>query len=139
MKFYEVKSDRGISIDADSESPTCVLWCCGGICHQLLTFFQIGCGHTVNYFLNGMSFRSWTKNNFSKGSWRSTLFTCNAQISRTGKQFNLVDILIILSNKTDLPINKQFIPWTVPVYIYYVPLKLTSIGNFLQLLQTEVW
>ena len=21
--------------------------CCGGICHQVLTFFQIGCGHTV--------------------------------------------------------------------------------------------
>ena len=37
----------GISIDADSDPPRYVLWCCGGICHQLLTFFQIGCGHTV--------------------------------------------------------------------------------------------
>ena len=37
----------GISIDADSGPPRYVLWCCGGICHQLLTFFQIGCGHTV--------------------------------------------------------------------------------------------
>ena len=37
----------GISIDADSGPPGYVLWCCGGICHQLLTFFQIGCGHTV--------------------------------------------------------------------------------------------
>ena len=25
-----------------------VLWCCRGICHQVLTFIQIGCGHTVN-------------------------------------------------------------------------------------------
>ena len=38
----------GISIDADSEPPRYVLWCCGGICHQLLTFFQIGSGHTVS-------------------------------------------------------------------------------------------
>ena len=37
----------GISIDADSGPPRYVLWCCGGICHQVLTFFQIGCGHTV--------------------------------------------------------------------------------------------
>ena len=25
-----------------------VLWCCGGICHEVLTFIQIGCGHTVS-------------------------------------------------------------------------------------------
>ena len=37
----------GISIDADSGPPRYVLWCCGVICHELLTFFQIGCGHTV--------------------------------------------------------------------------------------------
>ena len=37
----------GISIDADSGPPRYVLWCCGGICHQVLTFFKIGCGHTV--------------------------------------------------------------------------------------------
>ena len=42
-------SERGISIDADSGPPRYVLWCCGSICHQLLTFFQIGCGHTVNW------------------------------------------------------------------------------------------
>ena len=24
-----------------------VLWCCGGICHQVFTFFQISCGRTV--------------------------------------------------------------------------------------------
>ena len=24
-----------------------VLWCCGGICHELITFFQICFGHTV--------------------------------------------------------------------------------------------
>ena len=40
---------EGISIDADSGPPRYVLWCCGGICHQLLTFFQIGCGHTVHF------------------------------------------------------------------------------------------
>ena len=38
---------RGISIDADSGPPRYVLWCCGGICNQLLNFFNIGCGHTV--------------------------------------------------------------------------------------------
>ena len=37
----------GISIDADFGSPRYVLWCCGGIYHQVLTFIQIGCGHTV--------------------------------------------------------------------------------------------
>ena len=37
----------GISIDADSGPPRYVLWCCGGICHEVLTFIQIGCGHTV--------------------------------------------------------------------------------------------
>ena len=41
----------GISIDADSGPPRYVLWCCGGICHQLLTFFKIGCGHTVPFLL----------------------------------------------------------------------------------------
>ena len=40
----------GLSIDADSGPPRYVLWCCGGICHELLTFFQIGCGHTVYNF-----------------------------------------------------------------------------------------
>ena len=39
----------GISIDADSGPPRYVLWCCGGIYHQLLTFFQIGCDHTVRF------------------------------------------------------------------------------------------
>ena len=37
----------GISIYADSGSPRYVLWCCVRICHQLLTFIQIGSGHTV--------------------------------------------------------------------------------------------
>ena len=37
----------GISIYADSGPPRYVLWCCGCICHEVLTFFQIGCGHTV--------------------------------------------------------------------------------------------
>ena len=36
----------GISIDADSGPPRYVLWCCGGICHQVLSFIQIGCSHT---------------------------------------------------------------------------------------------
>ena len=44
----------GISIDADSGPPRYVLWCCGGICHQVLIFFQIGCGHTVGS--NGYAF-----------------------------------------------------------------------------------
>ena len=43
----------GISIHADSGPPRYVLWCCGGICHEVLTFIQIGCGHTV--YRNGSS------------------------------------------------------------------------------------
>ena len=48
----------GILIDADSGPPRYVLWCCGCICHEVLSFIQIGCGHTVMYnvkneFLNG--------------------------------------------------------------------------------------
>ena len=46
-KFYEV----GISIDADSGSFRCVLWCCGSICHQVFTFTQIDPGHTVWYYV----------------------------------------------------------------------------------------
>ena len=42
----------GISIDADSGPPRYVLWCCGGICHEALTFIQIGCGHTVLNIIN---------------------------------------------------------------------------------------
>ena len=38
----------GISIYADSEPPRYVLWCCGCISHEVLTFIQIGCCHTVN-------------------------------------------------------------------------------------------
>ena len=39
-----------ISIYADFGPPRYVLWCCVGICHEVLTFFQIGCGHTVPWF-----------------------------------------------------------------------------------------
>ena len=35
-----MKYEGGISIDAYSGPPRYVLWCCGGICHQLLTFFS---------------------------------------------------------------------------------------------------
>ena len=48
----------GISIDADSGPPRYVLWCCGGICHQLLTFFQIGRGHTVDMEGEGVGVQS---------------------------------------------------------------------------------
>ena len=41
----------GISIDADSGPPRYVLWCCDGICHQVLTFFKIGSGYTVRWTL----------------------------------------------------------------------------------------
>ena len=45
--LLHTKKGEGISIDADSGPLRHVLWCCGGICHQLLTFIQICCGHTV--------------------------------------------------------------------------------------------
>ena len=37
----------GISIYADFGPPRYILWWCDGICHEVLTFFQIGSGHTV--------------------------------------------------------------------------------------------
>ena len=56
----------GISIDADSRPPRYVLWCCGGICHQLLTFFQIGCGHTVK---GKISWKYLQRENLTWGTW----------------------------------------------------------------------
>ena len=54
LKFFIFKNllhkkglKGGISIDADSGPPRYLLWCCDGICHQVLTFIQVGCGHTV--------------------------------------------------------------------------------------------
>ena len=38
--------------------PRYVLWCCGGISHQVLTFIQIGCGHTVFCRFPGNSYFS---------------------------------------------------------------------------------
>ena len=45
-----------ISIHADFDPPRYVLWCCSGICHEVLTFIQIGCAHTVS---------GWHKRDFS--------------------------------------------------------------------------
>ena len=45
--LHKKRLKGGISIHADFGPPRYVLWCCGGICHEVLTFFQIGCGHTV--------------------------------------------------------------------------------------------
>ena len=45
--LHKKRLKGGISIYADFGPPRYVLWCCGGICHEVLTFFQIGCGHTV--------------------------------------------------------------------------------------------
>ena len=40
----------GISVDADSGPPRYVLWCCGGICHQLLIFKDWLCSSMFQYF-----------------------------------------------------------------------------------------
>ena len=40
MNFYVVRSERGDFNDADSGPPRYVLWCCGGIFHDFLTFFS---------------------------------------------------------------------------------------------------
>ena len=65
----------GISIYADSGPPRYVLWCCVGNCHQLLTFIQIGSGHTVGernqIFLTSDTAWSWLL-----GSLSSTM-SCN--------------------------------------------------------------
>ena len=45
--LHKKRLKGGISIYADFGPPRYVLWCCSGICHEVLTFFQIGCGHTV--------------------------------------------------------------------------------------------
>ena len=54
----------GISIDADAGPPRYVLWCCGGICHEVLPFIQIGCGHTVIFELQNHNLRQ-KKANFN--------------------------------------------------------------------------
>ena len=43
LEIYIIKKGLkgGISIDADSGPPRYVLWCCGGICHQLLFFLRL--------------------------------------------------------------------------------------------------
>ena len=43
---------KDISIGAVSGAPRYVLWCCGGICQDFFTFFQIGSGHTVFWHFN---------------------------------------------------------------------------------------
>ena len=53
----------GISIDADSWPPRYVIWCCGGICHELLTFIQIGWGHTVYAFIQKI-LQNWLSSKF---------------------------------------------------------------------------
>ena len=61
----------GISIYADSGPPRYVLWCCGCICHKVLTFIQIGCGHTVELD-NALNFFCQITTLLSSVSW---LFT----------------------------------------------------------------
>ena len=52
-KSYEVKAERGgfQLMQILGLLGMYLLWCCGSICHQLLTFIQIGSGHTVRYWL----------------------------------------------------------------------------------------
>ena len=70
----------GISIDADSGPPRYVLWCCGGFCHQLLTFFKIGWNwlklfRPFTFWINcssdcNISIDSWpSASNFISFSW----------------------------------------------------------------------
>ena len=61
----------GISIEADSGPPRYVLWCCGGICHQLPNFFKIGCCHTVT----SMHLNYWIT--FSDTLWQYCYHSCN--------------------------------------------------------------
>ena len=68
----------GISIDADSGPPRYVLWCCGGICHELLTFIQIGCGHTVICFISRILISTrgkYSRPNFCQGVVLHFFFT----------------------------------------------------------------
>ena len=41
-QFYEVRSERGISINTDSGPLGYVLWCCGSRSQDFFTFIQIG-------------------------------------------------------------------------------------------------
>ena len=75
----------GISIDADSGPPRYVLWYCGGICHQVFTFIQIGCGHTVSRILlaelQKFSVLPWRPNlRFYISTWDIYNFACNQKI-----------------------------------------------------------
>ena len=56
--LHKKRLKGGISIYADFGPLRYVLWCCGGICHEVLTFFQIGCGHTVAVSMPVLSFLS---------------------------------------------------------------------------------
>ena len=64
----------GISIDADSGLLKYVVWCCGSICRQLLTFIQICSGHTVGAVLlkvglfRKISWCSWWSSNLDAKS-----------------------------------------------------------------------
>ena len=47
-----MRSERGNSIDADSDPLRYVLWCCGSRSQEDFTFIQIGSGHTVEQAVN---------------------------------------------------------------------------------------
>ena len=86
----------GISINADSGPPRYVLWCCGSICHEVLTFIQFGCGHTVRLdkILTGEV--RITKINGSKMNYNE--FLCYLSTSPVG----------ILSDQTTLKCLKNY-------------------------------
>ena len=121
---------EGISIDADSGPPRYVLWCCGGICHEVLTFIQIGWGHTVGK-------RSKTQKKkltaFSKTIFDSTQSELKNKSSFWPMQFQgtiIVNNKIIWSVNMSKPSNPFFgSSWIIPFRGCVIMVHLNQINS----------
>ena len=106
----------GISIYADSGPPRYVLWCCGGICHELLTFIKIGCGHTValpskihSIFLES-SCQADMKTRFKW--WKYfLLYSKTAETYRVRCRWRILNLLSCLRLENTLLLTMSHFPW----------------------------
>ena len=67
----------GILIYADSGPPRYVLWCSSCICHEVLTFIQICCGHTMVFKISFFHQLVWRK----ELHWDTKLFRKNCDFT----------------------------------------------------------
>ena len=105
----------GISIYADFGPPRYVLWCCGGICHEVLTFFQIGCGHTVACCPN-FQWRFWKKSAQGAGLTEQTgEKQCTRRFPRLKPRFVFKDCCYLLPTGR-LAIVLLLLSWNPTIY-----------------------